>query len=227
MDERVDCRVIAGLTARDYYMQRSTPPTRMQVWPAMHPGGVPASAATGVHSTQVPPPAPPPASWQMVVGTPPPSATEVRPAQSVFVRHWVHVLLVVLQTLSVAGWFVSGQSALVMQPATHRWFAPQMGVPAAVQSLFWRQATQVPFAVSQNAVAPVHAVLSVAVHSMQVWVVALQILLFGFAPAPAAGQTPGIVPVAPGMQPTHAPVVVSQTLFAPPRQAPPSTAQDA
>jgi hypothetical protein len=129
-----------------------------------------------------------------------------------------------------------------MQPATHVPVAVrQMGVgvppPSAsvvrpLQSAVTAQATHAPVPVLQMGVRPVHAVLSVAVHSTHAMLVGLQIVLF-MLPTPAGGQVPGIVPVAPGMQPTQAPVWVSQT-FAPPaaaapRQvpAPPSGEQDA
>jgi hypothetical protein len=94
------------------------------------------------------------------------------------------------------------------------------GVALLVQSLFTTHATHVPFAVSQWDVLPTHPVALVAVHWTQRWFVGSQI------GAPVE-QAPGPV-VAPGTQPTQAPVVGSQT-FAPrpPGQAPLSPLQEA
>jgi hypothetical protein len=112
---------------------------------------------------------------------------------------------------------------LLVQPATQRPPGPQTGVPpsfTAAQLLSDTHCTHVPVDVSQTAVLPTQAVLLVAVHWTQVCVVVSQTgRLVEHAPGPL---------VVPGMQPTHAPVAVSQTPFrhaGPP--APPSVAHDA
>jgi hypothetical protein len=88
------------------------------------------------------------------------------PVQFVFVRHWTHTPVVVLQ------WAVGAvQFALDVQAVEHVLFALQ--TPASPQSAFVTQATQVPEDVSQKGlVAPVQ--LPLPTHWTQVFVVALQ-----------------------------------------------------
>jgi hypothetical protein len=96
----------------------------------------------------------------------------------------------------------------------------QIGIAALGQSLFTMQATHVPFAVSQWDVLPAHSVELVAVHWTQRWVVGSQIGV-------PVLQAPGPV-VAPGTQPTQAPLVGSQTFAPRPAgQAPLSPLHDA
>jgi hypothetical protein len=93
----------------------------------------------------------------------------------------------------------------------------QIGIAALGQSLFTRHATHVPFAVSQWDVLPTHSAVMPAAHWTQRWVVGSQMGV-------PVLQAPGPV-VVPGMQPTQAPVAVSQTR--PAAQAPLSPLHDA
>jgi hypothetical protein len=112
---------------------------------------------------------------------------------------------------------VPAQFAFVVQPATHVWFAVQMG-RAVPQSLFARHATQVAVVVSHTAppAAPMQSVL--AAHSTHCWVVGSQT-----APLALCAQSVAVT------QPTQAPVAVSQIGVRPPaaQLAPPSTSHAA
>ena len=132
----------------------------------------------------------------------PPSAPAVWPAQSVFDRHATHWSVDVSQTgaAAVVHW------GLLVQPATQRPAGPHTGVAPALrlaQSASDTHWTQVPVDVSQVAVLPTQAVSSLAEHCTQVCVVLSQM-------GRLVEQAPGPL-VVPGMQPTHAPVVVSHT----------------
>jgi hypothetical protein len=170
------------------------------------------------HSTQRAAPAPiaPAPVWQKGVATPA-SPPVVRPVQSLSVAQATQAFRIVSQTGAAA----VVHSAFVRQPATHACvFWLHTGIAELGQSLLARQATHCPLATSQWDVLPTQAVESAAVHWTQRCVVA------SHTGAPVE-QAP--VPVViPGMHPTQAPVVVSQTLApAPPPQVPPSAVQEA
>lgn len=190
----------------------------MQRIPAPHPSMPPSVRFT--HSTQ----RAAPAAWQKGVATPA-SPPVVRPLQSLSVAQATQAFRMVLQTGAAA----VVHCAFVRQPATQAcvvWL--HTGIAELGQSLFTRQATHCPLAASlatsQWGVLPTHAVESPAVHWTQRCVVE------SHTGAPVE-QAP--VPVViPGMHPTQAPVVVSQTLAAAPpttapRQVPPSAVQEA
>jgi hypothetical protein len=110
--------------------------------------------------------------------------------------------------------------ALLVHPATQRPVGPHTGIAppfTPAQSVFPTHWTQVPVDVSQTGVLPTQAVALLAVHCTHVCVVLSQT-------GRLVEQAPGPL-VVPGMQPTHAPVVVSHTPSG--HVMPPSVAHDA